>query len=153
LFPFFFFSPSPGVGAQLALAVALVRRPRVELLPQRLGLPRRQITPQLGVEERAVVRLEVEVVADAAIVAEYVLETGGVEEVFEVVIGLGYLLGGDLAASSRRRLVVMVHRGGGGLSRRLSETHLKRRHGQTWRFTFESCADYGGAMIYRTLET
>jgi hypothetical protein len=72
-----------------------------------------------------VVRLEVEVVADAAIVAEYVLETGGVEEVFEVVIGLGYLLGGDLAASPRRRLVVMVHRGGGGLSLRLSETHFR----------------------------
>lgn len=106
---------------------------QVKLLPQRLGLPRGQVGPQLGVEQGEHVGLEVDEVADAAISAQDGLEGGGIDEVLEEVGGAGRVHGGHGPAPLGAR-AEPVHlrwwQGGGpmGVGASLSVLHLKKNH-------------------------
>lgn len=80
--------------------------PLVELLPQRLCLPRAELGLELGVELVEVGRFDLEQLAEVPKVPEYGLEGRRVAELIEHVVGQRHVRRGHLLAA-----VLVIHLG------------------------------------------
>lgn len=94
----------PCIEARLAAIVALVISPLIELLPQRLCLPRAELGLELGVELVEVGRFDLEQLAEVSKVAEYGLEGRRVAELIEHLVGQRHVRRGHLLAA-----VLVIH--------------------------------------------
>lgn len=107
----------PCIEACLAAIVALVISPLIELLPQRLCLPRAKLGLELGVELVEVGRFDLEQLAEVPKVAEYGLEGRRVAELIEHLVGQrhvrrGHLLTAVLVIHPARRPLIRLTRWG-----------------------------------------
>lgn len=116
----------PRIEACLSPIVALVIGPLVELLPERLGLPRPELGLELRVELMEIGRLDLEQVAEMPEVAEDGLEGGGVAELVEHLVGQRHVGRGHLLSAllqvvhtGRRRVILLLRRLGELLQLRL----------------------------------